>query len=389
MARAFRLAINVGRKIGIAILVAIAWWLTTTSPSFAQVGTTVLPSELVPIPGQGQSVSPSRLGQDLELRIFQKLPSSFYFNSSTEGTFRIETNPFQFPPKRAILMQEVPPGSIFADLTTPDQLHVLRMLKQVNAFDNVNRINPNVTAGWSPDGKLQIFANYFFLRDSLLHNSVLNSNTQSVGPGIQYNFNFGKSTLQPQYTMRELWQTGQPPVFDCLPAITLQTQVTPNALVYLNAVLQVRFKHFLGGPMRELDPFYTAGFFYQKGGWSFSATGTFLQNFRKPFGKNALLPVNNYSFVCDFEIDRQVSKRLPGLVTLVRAEPVFNFASHATPGISGFDFRLYYGFRLSMSKPPLTGTIQQLKDRYKRRDQPQQQSVLPNAALLSTIHGII
>lgn len=380
--------INIERP---ATIFLVATFLCLFGGHSVSAQTTVLPTELVPIPGHGGE-SQTPFAHDMQLRLFQKLPSQFYFSSSTESTFRIETNPFQFPPKKTILQQEIPPGTLFADMDPSDQLQVLRMLSQVDSFDNVNRINPNLTAGWAPTSNLQFFVNYFFLRDSLISNSVLNSNTHSIGPGVQYNINFGKYTLQPQYQMRELWQTGQPGVFDLLPAVTLQRQMTPNLIVYMNAVLQVRFKNVLGGAMRELDPFYTAGMYYQRGGWSFSATGTFLQNFREPFGRNALIPVNNDSIVLDFELDRQVSKRLPGLVSVLRAEPVFNFASKGTPGISGIDFRLYYGFRLSMSKPPLTATIQQLKERYKpRKPTQQQQSFIPgpNVPTLLTAHGVM
>lgn len=116
--------------------------------------------------------------------------------------------------------------------------------------------------------------------------------------------------------------------------------------------------------MRELDPFYTWGISYQKGLWSFSASSTFNQNFRRQFHSQAIIPQNNYSFICDFEIDRPLISRLPGLVSVFRAEPVYNFHSKSTPGLAGMDFRFYYGVRLQAAKPPLNQTIQQLRQRY-------------------------
>jgi hypothetical protein len=361
----------------LALLAMVGW-----APR-AMAQSTILPTETVPIPS---GITRVGVPNQFELKLWQKLPSKFYFTSSVETTFRIETNPFQTATKRTILHSELPLGSIlqrtlpkkskfrnvdtaakfgFRTITDKQEQAILQEVAHATAFDNVYRVNPNVTAGWSLTPNTQVFGTYFLIRDSLFNSSTLNSTTQAVGIGAQYTKMLGKRTsFQPQYTMREMYQTGQPNVFDYLPGETLQYTVTPNLIVFENSLLQLRFKHFMGEPMREIDPFHTIGLFYTKGRWTFSATGTLVQNFRHQFGRNALEPINNNSIILDFEVDRQIFPSLPSLQAIIRAEPVYNFTSRETTGLAGMDFRLYYGIRLSASKPALAGNIDQLRKRY-------------------------
>ncbi len=328
---------------------------------------TVLPTEI-----NRQTSNPAFQSKTnrLQLKILEKLPSALYVDSNVESSFRIETNPFQNAPKRSILRQLSPPGTQIDN--TQDAISIHDSVSTTSVFNNVFRVNPNLTVGWSPSANTQYFANYFYIRDSLMHSSALSSNTQAVGLGAQHTFQLSKKiALQPQIQVRELFQTEQLPVLDYLPAITLTVNHTENLMSYVNAMLQARFKYFVAGPMRELDPFITWGHSYQKGPWYFSVSTTLNQNFRRQFGRNALLPVNNYSFISDFEIDRQV-KSIPGAQLFVRAEPIWNFHSNYTNGLSGMDFRLYYGLRISASKPALTGTIDQLRKRYEQAATKQQ-----------------
>ncbi len=328
----------------------------------AQVGTTILPTDVEPLPGK-QNRAP--FTNTLQLRLWQRLPSSLFFNGSVENTFRIETNPYQFPLKRTLLHESLPPGTSFNTLSTQDQLQLLTDLSQVSSFDNVHRITPVGTIGWAATPTTQLFVNSFLIRDTLLRNYTLSSTTGALGAGVQQTINLPRNnSLQVQAMARELWQSQQVPVLDYLPSLTWQYNVTNNFSVYANALLQVRFAHFVASYMRELDPFYTWGCAYQRGGWTFLASSTLNQNFRQPFHSQAIIPQNNYMVVCDFEIDRPLISRMPGLVAVFRAEPVYNFHSHATPGLAGMDFRFYYGVRLQAAKPPLNQAIQQLRKRY-------------------------
>lgn len=327
-------------------------------------GSTILPTDTEPLPGKSTASPDRTFTNALQMRLWQKLPAHVFFNTSVETSMRIETNPFQYPKKRVFLRNNLPPGTDFLSLSPEDQFTITSDLSQIGALDNIHRITPNGTAGWSFNPNTQVFVNAFFLRDSLIHNYPLNSNTGALGVGAQHNINItDKVSLQPQYIVRELWQSQQVPVLDHLPGLTVQYNPTSNLNLYANALLQVRFAHFIASYMRELDPFYTWGGTYQRGSWTFSGSSTFLQNFRTPFSK-ALTPINNYSFVCDFEIDRPVYSKLPGLIFFVRAEPVYNFHSHATPGLAGMDFRFYYGFRVTAAKPALSDTMELIRQRY-------------------------
>ncbi|MBX9725586.1 MAG: hypothetical protein K2X81_29580, partial [Candidatus Obscuribacterales bacterium] len=142
----------------------------------------------------------------------------------------------------------------------------------------------------------------------------------------------------------------------------------PRSVIFVNALVQARGKAPLQAPTKELDPFYTWGGLYQKNGWTFSASTTFVQNFREPFHHNATIPKNSYVLISDFEVARRVMKQYPGLQAFVRAEPIWNFHSHNTPSLSGMDFRLFFGFRFAMAKQALTSTLMQIREQLQETD---------------------
>ncbi len=303
-------------------------------------------------------------------------------NFSTETSLRYENNPYQDPPASSFrygLFSSTP----ISKLTAQD-LKTLRVNEgNAHAPDGVFRTTPNITAGWCLSPNTRVYGNYFMLNDSLLNHTNLNTVVQSVGGGIQHDIRIGaKGILQLETQARELFQSRQIPVFDYIPAITYSYAVSPKVVCYSSALLQLRGKAPFQAPTREIDPFYNFGFFTQRGRWGFSNNNTFVQNFRQTFGSNALLPVNNWSWILDFEVNRTVSKKIPGLVAFVRAEPIFNLHSRATPGLSGFDFRLYGGLRLALSKPPLSAKEFELKQRIKNalEQQAKESSVNPPPA---------
>src|SRR4030095_14428211 len=169
---------------------------------------------------------------------------------------------------------------------------------------------------------------------------------------------------------RELYQLHQQPVFDFLPAATFSYILTPRTVLFANALLQLRGKRYFQAPTREIDPFYTFGFLHQRGGWAFSNTATFVQNFREPFRRNATIPVNNYSWILDFEVARRLVKQLPGLQAFVRAEPIYNFHSHNSACLAGVDFRLFWGLRFSLGKPALTAALEQIRQQLQEQEAP-------------------
>jgi hypothetical protein len=379
---------------------------STSTPSVPRINTpavapstTILPTDVLPLPSVQNRLT---FGENFQLRILQRLPARFYFTGSAEGSFRYETNVFQFPTKRALLRQLPPPQQI-QQLPANQRAQISNILSFVGAEDIVFRVLPNVTGGITLNPRTRIFANYFMISDTLAKHKRLDTVIHSYAGGIQRDIPLGqRANLQAEFQFRELNQTHQQSVFDFLPGLTLSYVVTPRVVVFANALLQMRGKKYFQAPTKEIDPFYTWGGLYQRNGWNFSATSTLVQNFREPFRGNATIPVNNYAFILDFEVGRRLIKQLPGLQAFVRAEPIFNFASHNRPGLAGTDFRLFWGLRMAVSKPSLTAGLEQLKQQIEEQEgdppEPQQQQTKPSAFLMpyevvanstQPIHGML
>jgi hypothetical protein len=101
-------------------------------------------------------------------------------------------------------------------------------------------------------------------------------------------------------------------------------------------------------------------------------------NFRN---HTAIPPVSNNAIIADFEIARPVNKKVPWLVAFIRAEPIWNWDSHSFPGISGFDFRLFSGLRMSVSRQSYYGQmnsmLQQMRDSIKMEEESPPSSAPP------------
>ncbi|PWT94651.1 MAG: hypothetical protein C5B53_12695 [Candidatus Melainabacteria bacterium] len=322
----------------------------------------VLPTDVVPLAGPQER---GFMSDRAQITLLNRLPSRFYLNASCENSFRLETNPFQFPPRSSIIRQATG-GQPFAMLDLLQQQQLGTQLSEVNASQQIFRTLPNLTGGWTLTSKTRVYGNYFALHDCAMQNTVLNSVVQSVGMGIQQDIPLTSTiNLQADFQGRELFQSKQVPVFDYLPSLTLSYAPSSRTVAFLSTVLQLRGRQPFTGATREIDPFYTFGVVRRAGRWTLSAYATFVQNFRQPFGSASLIPVNNYTWVLDFEAARPLTKRLPSLQAFVRAEPVFNFHSKATPGFSGNDFRLFYGLRMSLGKPSLLPINQLVRQQLK------------------------
>lgn len=346
--------------------------------------TTILPTDVMPLPAATDRLS---FAENLQLRVLQKLPAKFYFNATNETSFRYETNVFQFPNKRS-LMKQLPRPSTIMQLNAFQQGQINDTINLASANDTVFRTLPNVTGGWAFNSKTRAFVNYFMIRDQLMHWIRLNTVIHSISLGIQRDIPITRrGNLQVEIQGRELYQLHQQPVYDWLPGATFSYILTPRTVVFVNALLQLRGKRPFQAPTREIDPFYTFGMLYQKGGWSFANTSTFVQNFREPFRRNASIPRNNYSWILDFEIGRRLIKQVPGLQAFIRAEPIYNFHSHQTPGLAGMDFRFFYGLRFVTGKPPLTAALEQIRQQLEEQEAtpptaPQEGEPKPSAFLM-------
>jgi hypothetical protein len=332
----------------------------TTSPS-----STILPTDTLPLPAVQNRMT---FAENLQLRILQKLPARFYASTSVETSFRDETNPFQFP-KKDSLMRQLPQPAIWRLLDWQNQQQLYNTVGMVSRSDMVYRVLPNATAGWTITPRTRLYTNYFMIRDQLSHLMRINTVIHSIGMGIQQDVPVvPKGNLQLDLQWRELFQLHQRPVFDFMPGATFSYVLGSRTVVFANALMQLRGKHMFQSPNREIDPFYTWGALYQKNGWTFSASTTFVQNFRQQFRAQATIPVNNYSFISDYEISRRVIKQVPGLQAFVRAEPIWNFHGKDKPGLSGVDFRLFFGLRMAAAKPALTSALENLRQQLEEEE---------------------
>jgi hypothetical protein len=326
---------------------------------------TILPTDVLPLPTVQNRLT---FAENLQLKILQKLPSNFYFTASAEASFRYETNVFQFPKKDRFVRQLPGPG-VFQRLPLNTQADLVNLLSHSDAEDVVFRVLPNVTGGFTLTPHTRVFANYFMISDTLMRNKRLDTVIHSYAGGIQQDIPLGnRANLQAEFQFRELNQTHAQSVFDFLPGLTCSVVVTPRMVAFANALVQLRGKKYFQAPTKEIDPFYTWGMLYTRGGWNFSASTTFVQNFREPFRRAATIPVNNYSFISDFEVSRRIVPQVPGLQAFMRAEPIWNFHAHERPGLSGTDFRLFWGMRMAVTKPSLSSGLEQLKQQIREQE---------------------
>jgi hypothetical protein len=319
--------------------------VTSCRPAFAQAVPFVNPG---PLP---TDVTPIRIQQTKELfqpgptlYMFQKLPSRLWFNLNTEINQRYESNVY--------------------------------LTQHGHSSDYVFRTYPNVTVGYNMFGNTSIYSNYFVIKDLYAnsnHHNLTGPTTQSVSMGLRNTKQIGhRNTLQLDFQARELWQQAGLHQADLIPGALITRVLTPHSVIFLNFQLQMRGRNYFVCPTRELDPFYTIGVVYNKGMWQFSAVDTYITNFRDPPFTGSIPQHGNVAMIADFEIARQISRKLPNVVAFLRAEPIFNWHSGGTPGISGFDFRLYSGIRFTLVKPSYASTMNQLKKEL------QTSSALPN-----------
>jgi hypothetical protein len=343
----------VGYALAISSIPAIA---DSSLPSLnsGQMVAQAAPPQFIPTDVTPFTVNPERnaFNPGYKFRVFQALPERLWFTASTEVSQRLDTN---------VLFTADHPKADYAF-----------------------RVLPNLTVGYNIAKNTSVYANYFVIKDTFATNQFLNDpTTQSMSWGIQHVKSFNaKTSLQYNFQARELWQARNLHQFDFIPGITLTHRLTPRSLVYASALLQMRGGEYFVAPTREIDPFYTVGFLRSKGLWTFIATDTLVTNFRHPTFSYSVPNQGNVSMIADIELNRPILKKFPSALAFVRAEPVFNWSSHRTPGISGFDFRLYTGIRFILSKPSYYAATQNMKKQLMNKDQspdPNQSSTSPSS----------
>ncbi|MBK9280055.1 MAG: hypothetical protein IPM93_17990 [Candidatus Obscuribacter sp.] len=268
-----------------------------------------------------------------KLKALEVLPARMYFSSVTEVSQRFESN-------------------VLSNASNPKRDYVFRVL-------------PNVTLGYTILPRTNVYANYFMIKDVFACTPLLNRSTfHSISGGISHDLPLDrKSNLQLNFQARQLFQAVNLQQADLLPGITYTRALTPNAIGFFNTQLQMRSRNLFQGATREIDPFYTLGLVVRKRQWTLSSSATLVNNFRND---SAIPPVSNKAIIGSIDLSRPVSqRRLPGLDAFMRAEPIWNWGSHRAPGLSGFDFRLFSGFRYSFSKPSIAPQMERLKKQLK------------------------
>jgi hypothetical protein len=322
-----------------------------------QVAQVTPPPQFIPTDVTPFTITPERnsFSPGLKFKLFQVLPERLWFNATTEVSQRLDTN------------------SLFT-FSNPKANYAFRAL-------------PNLTVGYNIFKNTSIYCNYFVIKDVFArdYNNINFPTTQSLSWGIQHNKQLGEKTnLQYNFQARELWQTSNLHQFDFLPGITLTHIITPNNIVWASTLLQLRGGNYFVAPTREIDPFYTLGYMYRHKAWALIINDTLVTNFRHPPFNDSIPQQSNMSMIADIEVNHPVTKKIPGLLAFVRAEPIWNWDSQKAAGISGFDFRLYMGLRISMSKPSYYGNMLDMRKQLIKTEEPSTNSSTSDTSVPAT-----
>ncbi len=257
-------------------------------------------------------------------RMLYKLPARMFFSGTCENSLRLETNVFQ--------------------------------TSRNPQADAVYRVLPNVTVGYALNRRTRLSSNFFFFRDQYAsRDSILSRNIYSVGVRADRDFTINdKTTMTAGLFCRELFfnlSSSTPPLSDIIPSAVIVRRIGTHGAAYGSVMGQVRFQKMLDR-FQEFDQFYSVGYIHRKSPWLFTADCTFLTNFGN---SNLRGGNNNQTFVLTGEVSRQLHRNIP-IAAFVRAEPIFNMGANSSPGLAGFNFRLYGGLRAEISKPAIFPT---------------------------------
>jgi hypothetical protein len=258
-------------------------------------------------------------------RMLYKLPARMFFSGTCENSLRLETNVFQ--------------------------------TSRNPQADAVYRVLPNLTAGYALTRRTRVSSNFFMFRDQYAsRDSQLSRNIYSVGVRADHDFTINdKTTVTTGLFCRELFfnlqNSGTPPLSDIIPSAVIVRRIGQHGAAYGSVMGQVRFQKMLDR-FQEFDQFYSVGYIHRKSPWVMTADCTFLTNFGN---SNLRGGNNNQVFVLTGEVARQLHRNIP-VAAFVRAEPIFNMGANSSPGLAGFNFRLYGGLRAEVSKPAIFPT---------------------------------
>lgn len=280
------------------------------------------PLDLTPVSLPRRAPAFDRFDQ-FKAGMLYRLPSKMFFSAVVDNSVRLETNVFQTNSR--------------------------------NSSDFVYRLLPNITLGYALTKRTRVACNYFLLRDQYTEfNRPLSRTLQSVGFRIDHdvplrnnaNLSFG---LFSRALFSSLDYIDDPPFLnDILPSVTLTKQFGRRTIAYASCLGQIRFRRFLNR-YQEFDQFYSGGVVYRKGGWTFLGDGTLASNFGRPVYRGG---PNNQVIILTQELARKVHHIAP-LQTFIRSQEIFNMGAPQAPGFAGFNYRIFGGIRVTVSKPPI------------------------------------
>lgn len=280
------------------------------------------PLDLTPVSLPRRAPAFDRFDQ-FKAGMLYRLPSKMFFSAVVDNSVRLETNVFQTNSR--------------------------------NSSDFVYRLLPNITLGYALTKRTRVACNYFLLRDQYTEfNRPLSRTLQSVGFRIDHdvplrnnaNLSFG---LFSRALFSSLDYIDDPPFLnDILPSVTLTKQFGRRTIAYASCLGQIRFRRFLNR-YQEFDQFYSGGVVYRKGGWTFLGDGTLASNFGRPVYRGG---PNNQVIILTQELARKVHHIAP-IQTFIRSQEIFNMGAPQAPGFAGFNYRIFGGIRVTVSKPPI------------------------------------
>ena len=269
----------------------------------------------VRLPERGSAFGPM---QNFKTSALYHLPAKMFVDASCENTLRFESN-------------------------------VLQRTQNVRS-DAVYRVFPNVTAGYAFTRKTRISTNFFYFRDEYFNNSRISRNIASLGIQGAHDFQITpRTTFTSSLFARELFITHSHSLVDIIPGGTVFHRVGRSGGVYASVLGQLRWANFLKR-WQEGDQFYSFGALYRTPKWTFVWDNTLIDNFGAPGLRGGV--ATNHQIIMSMEAARKVSSKVP-VVAFVRAQPIFNIGQDNRQGFSGFNLRLFGGFRTEISKPAI------------------------------------
>lgn len=270
------------------------------------------------------------------LKLLDALPNQFYLYASSEVSGRMETNPYQAPPR----------------FKEP-------FVENTGAF----RLQNNLTMGYAltPKDKVQISFFHLVNKYDNFTRFRLDGSSYSIAPSYQRTL-FEKDgwqltgNIQARQTITNTNATSG----SLLPSVTLVKGFQKAGYAYLNTAVDLGRSNFAIGDIDIITPSATLGYGWQMpydspntwlkplGGLNFTASGTY--SFSTVATAEFPSPSNFQSYFLTAELAMPIYQNAP-VSLFCRSEAIFNTGHDRDAfGVSGVNYRLFGGLRVSANK---------------------------------------